>query len=187
MIQGFRSPDGHLFEAGLSCEEDWDNLRRLAASALVVKMEPGSSDDDDDDDDACGTYDEVREVALDRIFNVQPTCSDHFKDGRSLSETISDLKEGRLNHLHHEDFVLNVCMARIRQGRGRRGRRVPKKHMFWTLDHRRLECLRRAGCHTARVRIKLCGPAFDEFMNKGAKDDLGTRTDIVVEAKRRRL
>lgn len=177
IIQGFRpNPEERFVEADLCSEKDWDNLRRAITSSLKVKTEPGSSDDDDSAGDV---QDEVRTIPIDRIFNIQRWCTDHFQDKRPLTVTIDDLKTRRIHHLEHPKFVLNVVMARIRNPRG------GKKEMFWTCDHRRLVCMRSAGCAEVRVRIKLRGPVFDEFMNKGAKDDLGTRTGI--EVKRRRL
>jgi hypothetical protein len=58
-------------------------------------------------------------------------------------------------------------------------RKTSRTPIYFTLDHRRLHCMRVAGCRTVRVRIQLCGRVFDEFVNK-ARESLGQRLTIQV-------
>ena len=63
--------------------------------------------------------------------------------------------QGKVVDPMKDDFlILNVGVADLR-GTGQR---------FYTFDHRRTYAMVRAGCLTARFRIRLRGPSFDEWL-----------------------
>ncbi|CAK9008682.1 MTOR-associated protein MEAK7 (MEAK7) (TBC/LysM-associated domain-containing protein 1) (TLD domain-containing protein 1) [Durusdinium trenchii] len=98
---------------------------------------------------------EVVTVPIGAVFNLQQRCSSRFRDGRTLEQTIRQLKNGQVNELKHPNFVLNVAKACL-NGHA----------LYWTLDHRRFLCMKLAGKQHVRVRIVLAGRAFDDFARK---------------------
>ena len=106
---------------------------------------------------------------IEDIAHAQKACSDTFRDGRTLEEVISELESGSRHPLHDDFLILNVGLARLREPGTLRGRR--KKLVYFSFDHRRLYCLKHVAnstqsCRRVRVRIRLCGRSFDEFVGK---------------------
>ena len=50
--------------------------------------------------DAQGGMKRFQEVSVDLVDYRQPSCSDHFRDGRDIEETIQGLNEGSIDPLH---------------------------------------------------------------------------------------
>eukprot|EP00438_Fugacium_kawagutii_P027272 Skav214365 [mRNA] locus=scaffold86:651312:655028:+ [translate_table: standard] len=96
-------------------------------------------------------------VPIDVVHNLQKRISPRFRNGRSLGETISKLTRGEINHLQHPKFVLRVAKSSLN-----------RCVHYWTLDHRRLFCMKQAGKQQVRVKIVLAHPMFDEFVWKGS-------------------
>ena len=94
---------------------------------------------------------------------------------------IDALKQGEKDPMKDNFLILNAVEVSIRSSESRRvgERRTPRRVGYWTFDHRRLFCLRQAGCTRVRLRIQLSGRAVDEMFNK-AMDCLGCRTTIHV-------
>ena len=162
-IVGFRLPPGAECEDYDGSEPLWDHFRscllRGRAEAVEVKEEIDETGD-------------VQTVPIEAVGNLQQWCSSRFRDGRTLEETTSQLKRGRINELEHHNFVLNVAKAC-----------VDGNVYYWSLDHRRLLCLRQAGKQHVRVKVCLSGRRFDEF----ARKDFGRlRHDEHIQVRGRR-
>jgi len=180
-IMGFRT-QGDLFRSAHTCaEDDWDYLRATfaahASGAANAKKEEVASSDEDE----CLGHEDVVETSISRVFNLQQACSAVFRDGRPLHVLIHELRTKRKDPLKDDFLILNVARACIQ----RRGSRRPHSSadsravVYYTLDHRRLHCLREAGCSRLRVRVRLAGREVDEFVKKAA-ESLGQRTAIRV-------
>ena len=161
---GFRLPQGALYDEHEGDEPLWDHFRSCLlkgrAEAAEVKEET----------DETG---EVATVPIKDVGNLQRWCSSRFRDGRTLNETTLQLQCGRIDELEHGNFILNVAKAS-----------VDGTVYYWSLDHRRLLCMRRAGKQHVRVRICLSGRRFDEFARK-AFDRLRHDEHILVRERRR--
>ena len=107
------------------------------------------------DEDAEEGADNIITVPIQMVWNLQTSCSSRFRDGRTLEETTFQLQRGIVDELEHRDFVLNVAKGR-----------VDGRTYYWTLDHRRLVCLKQAGKQLVRVKVCLSGKVFDEFVRK---------------------
>ena len=163
-IVGFKLPYEEEHTDHLGDEALWDHFRaRLMdfhATTSEVKEEIEETEEVGD----------IVTVPIDAVRNLQRRCSSRFRDGRPLEQTIQQLESGQVNELHHPNFVLNVAKA-VRDGRA----------TYYTLDHRRLYCMRRAGKQHVRVRICLAGRMFDEFARKARERlDLGRPDEIRV-------
>ncbi len=81
--------------------------------------------------------------------------------------------------MSHPDFILRVAKGEFKSYRrnadGHRDAR--RQTLYWTFDHRRLFCMREAGCQKVRVQVELGGHAFNEFASKGI-EALGRRRSI---------
>ena len=99
----------------------------------------------------------------------------------SLAELTKQLRDGRVHALNDDFLILNVILASIRQHRGpRAGRRL----VYYTLDHRRLKCMKDAGCTQVRVCILIADSLIvSNFINKGI-ERIGLRTEIAVNRRR---
>ena len=113
---------------------------------------------------------DVVTVPIDLVHNLQTRISRTFRDGRSLEDTIWELRN-RINHLEHPNFVLRVAKSSLNGC-----------DHYWTFDHRRLFCMKEAGKQLVRVRIELASPVFDEFVRKG-QDRLGCDDRIRVNGR----
>ena len=110
------------------------------------------------------------------VFFTQESCSDHFRRGGSLQNLVMDLKNKKYDPLQVEWLILNVVQARIRGGR---------REVYYALDHRRLKCMKDAGCTKVRVRIMLANnDALNQFVNKGMTR-IGMHTDVRIKRQRR--
>ena len=161
---GFRLPQGAK-QVGQDGDDEahWDHFRscllKRHAEAVEVKEEIDETGD-------------IRTVPIEDVGNLQQWCSGHFRDGRTLDDTTSQLQRGQVNEMHNWNFVLNVAKAHI-----------DGKSYYRTFDHRRLLCLRRAGKQHVRVRVRLSGRSFDEFARKSFKR-LGHDEHIQVRTRR---
>ena len=166
-IHGF-ALDGNFYEASHSSEQDWDQLRAFVMERTCVDevKEESESDQEREIDAACITL-----VDVDSICFLQPSIGRRFRDGRELQDTIVALRTGQVDVNSDPRFVLNVAMAKVRQRHGH------TNVVYYTMDHRRLYCMRRAGCEQARVSVKLFGHWFNEFVRK-ATERLG-RTQCI--------
>jgi hypothetical protein len=110
---------------------------------------------------------------LDNVWALQDSISPTFKDGRTLDSLIQALQSFKVNPTTSDFFILNGAMAIIRVRKGHRVKR------YFTLDHRRLCSLHRAGFTTVRSRIQpdLIGRRFHEFVNKA---HVGRKLAILV-------
>ena len=179
-IEGFRlTSHDHVHRANATSEKDWDELRekfaRNQVSQTLVRDELDSSDEYEQA--ACN---DIRTVDIGNLFNTQKQCSSKFKNGRPLQGLIDSLRRRQQDPLQDDSLVLDVVMGLVRQpDRCRRHGKAPKKLAYWVLDHRRFHCMQQAGCQKVRVRIRLCGPAVDNFSGK-LSDCLGQRSHIAV-------
>ena len=57
---------------------------------------------------------DLLEVDIDRVYFLQCTCSQKFKDRRYVKQLIQDLETGAIDLLQHPDMILNVAAADIR-------------------------------------------------------------------------
>ena len=65
---------------------------------------------------------------------------------------------------------------------------VPRQ-VYYTLDHRRLKCMKEAGCVKVRAHVVLRDKFLDECVNKGLHS-IGMRSEIELKRigfKRRRM
>ena len=101
------------------------------------------------------------------------TCTSTFKDGRTLQQTTEELKSGQLDPFSHENFILSALKCNVRhEGRW--------QDLYWSKDHRRLVCMRRAGCTHVRLRIdRIESRKFQPIMRKLIAS-VGHSTDIEV-------
>ena len=121
---------------------------------------------------ARGTCEVIETVPIHRVANLQTWCSPRFKDGRPLESTIHELKEGLVDPLRHPKFILNAVKATVK-------RHGEQQELYWTEDHRRLFCMRAAGCNQIRVRIPVLDRRVQGIFRK-AIDRIGHDTDIHV-------
>ena len=119
----------------------------------------------------------IETVPIHRVANLQTWCSTHFRDGRPLESTIHELKEGLVDPLRHRNFILNAVKATVK-------RNGVQQELYWTEDHRRLFCMRAAGCKQIRIRIPLLDRRVQGIFRK-AIDRIGHDTDIHVGRPRR--
>ena len=120
------------------------------------------------DDSGAGPRDHIRTVANEKVAFLQEYCSSRFRDGRTLEQTTGELKRGVIDPLRHPKFVLNGLEADVKfKGRW--------QTLIWTEDHRRLLCMKEAGCPLVRLRLRRC----DDFMCKSI-DRIGHHTTIKV-------
>jgi len=177
-IEGFRFEDGPFHPAASCCEEDWDALRSkcLRKAPSVVQEESDSSGDE-----PRFANDRVVDVDVSSVFNLQTECSAAFSDGTPLDVLRRELRDGKRHPMRDDFLILGVVAARIRSPHLRQPgcSRTPRRVVYYTLDHRRLLCMRASGCKRVRVRIKLSGRFVDDLFNK-ATDSLGQRTYIRV-------
>lgn len=89
-------------------------------------------------------------------------------------------KIGCFDPLTDDFLVLDALQVRL-WGR-------PQRVVYYALDHRRLKCMRDAGCQRLRIRLTAVSSQvqcqLDAFVKKA---DLGLRKEIRVTKKRRRL
>ena len=160
-------------------EDDWDALRsRFAemATASSIKEESES------DEELVATIGEIVHVSITDVFHLQPRCSRALRNGTTPQTLTSLIKRGRHDPMKDDFLILNAAMANVRLSRagGSKHRRSRRKHViYYAFDHSRLYCMREAGCDTVRLRVQLCGRAFDEFANK-AIERLGQDKSITV-------
>ncbi|CAE7949384.1 ENO2 [Symbiodinium sp. KB8] len=115
----------------------------------------------------------IEVVAISRVAYLQKTCTSTFKDGRTLQQTTEELKSGQLDPFSHENFILSALKCNVRhEGRW--------QDLYWSKDHRRLVCMRRAGCTHVRLRIdRIESRKFQPIMRKLIAS-VGHSTDIEV-------
>ena len=107
--------------------------------------------------------------------DAQMSCSDKFRCGHSLQDLIEQLRSKETDPMTDDFLIINVIQASVRFDRR------SYKEVWYTLDHRRLKCMKDAGCTECRVRIVMANdPALNQFVNK-SKDSLGLRADIQVD------
>jgi len=124
---------------------------------------------------------EIVEMDTKDVYFTQRHCSDYFRSGVSLTETTAQLRDWPELPLSVDSFILDVIQARVRPD-WRRGTR--RMLVYYSLDHRRLKCMKDAGVSRIRVRILISdNPAVDNLMTK-AMESVGLRTDIVVKHNR---
>ena len=119
-----------------------------------------------------GTREVVEIIPIREVANLQTWCSPRFKDGRTLEATIRELKQGLVDPLKHPNFILNVEKVNVKHN-------GVWQDLYWTEDHRRLVCMREAGCKHIRVRV----PPFDRRVQqifRKAIDRIGHDIDIDV-------
>merc|ERR1711998_238003 len=88
---------------------------------------------------------------------------------------MGSLRSGAKNPMVDDFLILNVVKVK-RKNRF-------KTCIYYSLDNRRLLCMRKAGCTRIRVRVRLAGPSVDEFLNK-TRGILGERKEIEVRPRR---
>jgi hypothetical protein len=180
-IQGFRrSADTALLRG----EDEWDMLRAEIAAevaqGLDVKEEELSDIEADEPHTLPGDV-VVIDNLIDNVMALQENISPTFRRcGRPLESLVQELQTGKANPMTSDFLILNAAVANIR---------IKKRHWetkYFTLDHRRLWCLHRAGVTRVRLRLQLgiMGRSFDEFVNK-AKFRGRRVTDLVVTPARR--
>ena len=107
-----------------------------------------------------GTCEVIETDPIHRVANLQTWCSPRFKHGRPLESTIHELKEGLVDPLRHPKFILNAVKATVK-------RHGEQQELYWTEDHRRLFCMRAAGCNQIRVRIPFSDERGSSNLPKG--------------------
>eukprot|EP00930_Biecheleria_cincta_P056395 TRINITY_DN4252_c0_g1_i1.p1 TRINITY_DN4252_c0_g1~~TRINITY_DN4252_c0_g1_i1.p1 ORF type:complete len:574 (-),score=99.92 TRINITY_DN4252_c0_g1_i1:86-1780(-) len=123
--------------------------------------------------------DDVNEVDIGQVYFTQKQCSRCFRDGRSLDELVQLLSTGEVDPLKDSFLIINVIQAWEVDYSGKRKR--TSQPVYYALDHRRLHCMREAGCSRIRVRLQqLANSAVrDQFLSKAAQS-IGRRTEIKV-------
>eukprot|EP00438_Fugacium_kawagutii_P000275 Skav206172 [mRNA] locus=scaffold3494:43836:45248:+ [translate_table: standard] len=150
-ILGFKLPHDEEHSDHLADEALWDHFRARLLDLYATTSEVKEETEETGD---------IVTVPIDAVYNLQQRCSPHFRDGRPLEQTIQQLKNGQISELHAK-----ACFD---------GRTT-----YYTFDHRRLFCMRKAGKQHVRVRIRLAGREFNEFARK-ARDRLGRHDEIRV-------
>jgi len=119
-------------------EAEWSTLRELVHShrTAVVKRE-------------------IITVSTQDVYFTQRSCSPTFRNHLTLSGLTRQLKDGVVDPLEADFLVLDVIQVLIRQGR-RRG--AFRSMVYYTLDHRRLKCMKDAGCQ--QVCRQLCQQSY---------------------------
>jgi len=102
----------------------------------------------------------IEVVAIERVAYLQQTCTSTFKDGRTLQQTTGEIISGQLDPFSHENFVLSGLKCNVRH-------EGTWQDLYWSKDHRRLVCMRRAGCTHVRLRIdRIESKKFQPIMRK---------------------
>lgn len=146
-------------------EEEWDSIETGSRTAFVAQAQRKKK--------ACDATRSTMALPMpagivtisnfpEKVWALQDSIRPAFQDGRTLDQLVVELRRGDKNPLTCDSLILNVAVANLRDRSG-----MPFKR-YYTLDHRRLWCMRQAGCTSIRVRIKpeLSGPAFDQFLKK---------------------
>ena len=121
---------------------------------------------------------EVTTVDIDDVYFTQTTCPNQFRDGRSLTELMHSLHHKLVDPMEDDLLILNVIQVAVRLHK----RSGAQSRCMYTLDHRRLKCMKDAGCTKLRVRIILANsPPLN--VNK-AIGRIGCRRDVHVKRRR---
>ena len=76
------------------------------------------------------------------VYFLQRGCSDHFRrTGEPLQSLTQKLQEGSVDPLKEKSLILDAALANIRQ---QRDRRLSRRVVYYSLDHRRLKCMKEA-------------------------------------------
>jgi len=127
--------------------------------------------------DQAPQHGDMKEVSTADVRYTQRTCSMQFRNGQALAKLVEALQNGSANPLKDDFLVLDVVEAKVRMNIGHR------KLLYFSLDHRRLICIKRAGCPRMRVCVKMRGNVVDEFVRKLGIDG----TNIRISGKRSRV
>lgn len=117
---------------------------------------------------------EVKEVDVETIYYTQRSCSGEFRNGLPLEHLVQGLRDGCFHPLQDEFLILNVVQTEFRL---RQAHRAPKRTVYFSLDNRRLKCMKDVACKVARVRVVVCNKVVDELINKA---EVSLRSDIRV-------
>jgi hypothetical protein len=93
----------------------------------------------------------IEEMGIRDIYFLQSNISDHFRNGQSMESAITSLRGG-LDPLATPCLLLNVMKVRESGGPS-----------YFTFDHRRLYCMRQAGCRRVKVCVRAQGRYVDEL------------------------
>ena len=126
-IVGFKIGDGLI----RTSDDEWDALRDLVRHRRDIKQEI--------------TVLDIRDV-----YYTQRSCSPCFRHGGSLSNLTQQLRDRVFDPMEHDFLILDVIQASLR---GDRRRGTLPKLIYYSLDHRRLKCMKDAGCLQMRARI----------------------------------
>lgn len=170
--QRSRSPAPQTAQASSSSDWDWRSSDVMQGSGPTQDWasSPNSAGWQSRDWSGDGN---IEVVAISRVAYLQKTCTSTFKDGRTLQQTTEELKSGQLDPFSHENFILSALKCNVRhEGRW--------QDLYWSKDHRRLVCMRRAGCTHVRLRIdRIESRKFQPIMRKLIAS-VGHSTDIEV-------
>ena len=98
---------------------------------------------------------------------MQRSCSDTFRNSQTLAGLRQQLRDGIVNPLDDDRLILDVIEVAIRPDR-RRGTR--RRLVYYTLDHRRLKCMKDEGCSQIRVHVVISkNRILDNFVNNPRK------------------
>ena len=93
-------------------------------------------------------------------WNGACDCSQFFRDGKQLADTVKALREKHLDPLSTEFLTIDVIRVRLRRRQGGSSR---ARQVYYTLDHQRLKCMQEAGCQKILARVVLQDPFFGRF------------------------
>eukprot|EP00929_Paragymnodinium_shiwhaense_P090081 TRINITY_DN50309_c0_g1_i1.p1 TRINITY_DN50309_c0_g1~~TRINITY_DN50309_c0_g1_i1.p1 ORF type:complete len:456 (-),score=103.90 TRINITY_DN50309_c0_g1_i1:252-1619(-) len=151
--EALRAFEQHMERA--QTDGDWDEFRqRLSRGREAnarVKEEP--------------VDERVEEVDIHSVCYVQKNIGRLFKDNRSIDELIDLLKTHQVDHRDTEQYPWLVLHAVHVKKHGR--------SVYFTMDHRRLYCMREAGLQTVYLRVRrlssigleLAMKAFDKLLS----------------------